>query len=62
VIDTLTDRAKLAPEEQTGIPVATLSEILNHTRGIRSKVRAALVARFQVAPAPLDPGRPRPDW
>jgi HTH-type transcriptional regulator/antitoxin HigA len=36
--------------QQTGIPVATLSEILNGRRGISPKVRAALAARFKVAP------------
>jgi HTH-type transcriptional regulator / antitoxin HigA len=37
--------------EQTGIAVATISEILNEKRGISAKVRAALAARFKVDPA-----------
>ena len=37
--------------DETGIPVATLSEILNGKRGISAKVRAALAERFKVAPA-----------
>ena len=37
--------------EQTGIAVATISEILNEKRGISSKVREALAARFKVDPA-----------
>lgn len=36
--------------EQTGIAVATLSEILNGKRGISPKVRAALARRFRVSP------------
>jgi HTH-type transcriptional regulator/antitoxin HigA len=35
----------------TGIPVATISEVLNGKRGISPKVRAALAARFKVSPA-----------
>ena len=34
--------------EQTGIAVATISEILNEKRGISSKMRAALASRFKV--------------
>ena len=37
--------------EETGIPVATISEILNGKRGISPKVRDALARRFRVAPA-----------
>ena len=37
--------------EETGIPVATVSEILNRKRGISPKVRGILAARFKVAPA-----------
>lgn len=35
---------------ETGIPVATLSEILNRKRGITPKVREALAKRFRVRP------------
>jgi len=37
--------------EQTGIAVATISEILNGKRGISPKVRQALASRFKVDPA-----------
>ena len=37
--------------EQTGIAIATLSEILNEKRGISPKVRKALAVRFKVDPA-----------
>jgi HTH-type transcriptional regulator/antitoxin HigA len=36
---------------ETGIPVATISEILNARRGISPKVRALLAKRFKVNPA-----------
>jgi HTH-type transcriptional regulator / antitoxin HigA len=92
MIDALTDRAELSPEEedylevlaglvedyplpamspiealrylldengmtqaqlsaQTGIAVATISEVLNEKRGISPKVRTALASRFKVDPA-----------
>jgi HTH-type transcriptional regulator/antitoxin HigA len=97
VVDALTDRAELAPEEtdylevlgrliedyeadrdplpemspvealrylleengltqaglsaQTGLPVATISEILNGKRGISPRVRRTLAERFKVSPA-----------
>ena len=37
--------------EQTGIAVATISEILNEKRGISAKVRDALAVRCKVDPA-----------
>lgn len=42
-------QAELA--QQTGLAVATLSEILNEKRGISPKARAALAQRFRVSPA-----------
>jgi HTH-type transcriptional regulator/antitoxin HigA len=42
-------QAQLANE--TGLAVATLSEILNGKRGISAKVRAVLAERFRVSPS-----------
>jgi HTH-type transcriptional regulator/antitoxin HigA len=42
-------QAKLS--EETHVPVATISEILNGKRGISSKVRDAFARRFRVAPS-----------
>jgi HTH-type transcriptional regulator/antitoxin HigA len=36
---------------QTGLPVATISEVLNGKRGISPRVRRALAERFKVSPA-----------
>jgi HTH-type transcriptional regulator/antitoxin HigA len=36
---------------QTGLPVATISEIRNGRRGISARVRHALAERFKVSPA-----------
>jgi HTH-type transcriptional regulator/antitoxin HigA len=36
---------------QVGLPVATMSEVLNGKRGISPRVRQALAERFKVSPA-----------